>query len=167
MPALGQRHGPSGLVGPSLLCGHTTTWRSHMGQPRLQQPSSGTCRSHYRDVIFFFFFFIIPPYTDVNCFGPGGITCHLLSEPRSCRGKWGWHGLFLGLTSEPTLQLPPTGLGTADEKCPLSKVKIKRKQCCYCRLHFSLLLAMWQTDCVSLFVPGTLQFLPIVLKPYF
>lgn len=140
MPALGQCRRASGRVGQSLLCSHATARRrSHMGQPRLQQPSPGTCRSHYRHAIFFF---IIPPHMDINCFGPGGVTCHLLSEPRCCRMTLGWHGLFWGLTSEPMLELPPTRLGTADEKCPLSKVKIKRKQCCYCRLHFSLLLAM-------------------------
>lgn len=69
--------------------------------------------------------------------------------------KWAWVlqgdiGLFLGLTSEPMLHLPPTRLGTADEKCPLSEAKMKRKQCCCCRLHFSLLLAMRQTDCFSI-----------------
>lgn len=96
-------------------------------------------------VFVFCLVFIIPPHMDVNCFGPGGITCHLLSKPRSCRVELEWHGLFLGLGSEPVWQLPPTRLGTADEKCPLSEVKIKRKRCCSCRLHFSLLLAMWQT----------------------
>lgn len=40
------------------------------------------------------FFIIIPSYRDVNCFGPDGVTCHLLSERRSCRVKLGWHGLF-------------------------------------------------------------------------
>lgn len=148
MAALGQCHRPPGLLGQSLLCRHTTscTW-SHMGQPRSQLPSTGTCRSgDHGDVGFFVFcLFIIPPHMDVNCFGPGGITCHLLSKPRSRRAELGWHGLFLGLASEPAWQLPPTRLGTADEKCPLSEVKIKRKRCCSCRLHFSLLLAMWQT----------------------
>lgn len=139
-PALGRCHRPSGLVGQSLLCSHTATCRSHMGQPRSRQPGPATCRSRCRDVIFILIFIL--PYLDVNRFGPGGVPCRLLSQPGCCRVKLGRRGLFLGLTSEPTLQPPPTRLGTADEKCPLSKVKIKRKQCCYCRLHFSLLPAM-------------------------
>lgn len=103
MAALGQCHRPPGLLEQSLLCRHTTACtKSHMGQPKSELPSPGTCRSHYGDVGFScFVLFFIPPHMNVNCFGPGGITCHLFSKPRSRRLELKWHGLFLGLGSEP------------------------------------------------------------------
>lgn len=147
---------PHWTQGQPLLCNHRMP-KVSPGTAQLWYPSLGPCRFPFRGAAFLNYFY-------------SWNRCKLLQAP-----EWAWSpGLelgcdrfILGVTSGAMSQLPPITLGAEDEKCPLSRVKIKRKQSCSCRLHFSLLLAMWQTACVSPFVPGTLQFLLIVSKPYF